>query len=140
MAHQSNLIKRISLGGNVYEICDEHAIHTIADLENLGLDTKATYYAVSITEADTVAKIATIQNGTFTLETGTKVSIKFTNANSAASPTLNINETGDKEIYFQGMRLISGSGWNANQIVDFVYDGSYWHIVSLSNDLFWNSF
>lgn len=140
MAHGSNLIKRISLGGNVYEIHDEQSVHTLADLENLGLDTKATHYATCPTAADVVTKIATIQNGTFTLDTGVKVSVKFADTNSAVSPTLNINDTGDKEIYSQGTSLISKSGWRANQVVDFVYDGSHWHIVGLSDTLSWNSF
>ena len=38
MAHSSNLIKKVKLGGVVYEIHDSEAIHSIADLENLGLN------------------------------------------------------------------------------------------------------
>ena len=29
---------------------------------------------------------------------------------------------------------------NINEVVDFVYDGSHWHIVGLSDTLSWNSF
>ena len=140
MAHNSNLIKRISLGGNVYEIHDEQSVHTLADIENLGLDTKATHYATCPTAADDVAKIATIQNGTFTLSTGVKISVKFDYANATTSPTLNVNNTGNKAIYSQGSNLVYKSGWKDNQVVDFVYDGSNWHIVGLSDTLSWNSF
>ena len=115
------------------------AIHTV-NIDGINYDIKATHYATCPTAADVVTKIATIQNGTFTLDTGVKVSVKFTNTNSAVSPTLNINDTGDKEIYSQGTSLISNGGWRANQVVDFVYDGSHWHIVGLLDTLFWNSF
>lgn len=97
-------------------------------------DVKSTHYATCGTAAATAAKVATIQNGAFTLETGVKVSVKFTYANSAASATLNVNSTGAKTIQFAGAALASTQYWVANQVVDFVYDGTYWAISGVVKD------
>ena len=97
-------------------------------------DVKSTHYATCGTAAATAAKVATIQNGAFTLETGVKVSVKFTYANSAASATLNVNSTGAKTIQFAGAALASTQYWAANQVVDFVYDGTYWAISGVVKD------
>jgi hypothetical protein len=115
------------------------AIHTVK-VDGVNYNVKATHYATCPTAAATTAKIATIQNGEFALETGVKVNVKFSYDNTASSPTLNVNNTGAKAIYYQGSTLLTKSGWKAGQVVDFVYDGSYWHIVGLSDTLLWNSF
>ena len=133
MAHDSNLIKRISLGGIVYDVHDEQAVHTLADLEN---------YAICPTTADDCNKIATIQNGDkFTLKAGVQISVKFDYANTVNYPVLNVNNSGNKDIYYQGSKLTTKNSWNDNQIVNFVYDGSYWHAIGLPGDkLFWGNF
>lgn len=117
------------------------AIHTI-NIGGINYDVKATHYATCPTAAATTAKIATIQNGEFALETGVKVSVKFDYANTLDNPVLNINDSGNKDIYFQGSQLTAKNSWNNNQVVDFVYDGSCWHVIGLSssNTLFWNNF
>lgn len=74
------------------------AIHTVF-IDGINYDVKATHYATCPSEANDVEKIATIQNGLFSLETGVKVSVKFNYANSASAPTLNVNGTGAKEIF-----------------------------------------
>lgn len=97
-------------------------------------DVKSTHYATCDTAAATDAKVATITNGTFTLETGVKVSVKFTNKNSVASPTLNINSTGAKTIRYRNANLKSAQYWAATQVVDFVYDGTYWQVIGTIMD------
>ena len=82
------------------------------------------------TEAGTAAKTANITSGTFNLEAGAKVSVKFSSANTASTPTLNINGKGAKNIFHKGSQITSG----ANKallagVVDFVYDGTLWHLV-----------
>lgn len=114
------------------------AIHTIS-VGGINYNIKATHYATCATVSNTATKIATIQNGAFDLEAGVKVSVKFSQANTASNPTLNINSTGNGAIYSQGERL-SSYGWKDNQVVDFVYDGSSWHIVGLSDSMAWNNF
>lgn len=56
----------------------------------------ATRYAACSTAAGTVAKTASITSGGFSLSTGARVTVKFSYANTVASPTLNINGTGAK--------------------------------------------
>lgn len=89
-----------------------------------------TPYATCSTAAGTAAKAATITPGSaFSLETGVRVSVKFTNALSVAAPTLNVNSSGAKAIYFRGATLSSAQYWAAGSTVDFVYDGTYWQML-----------
>ena len=82
------------------------------------------------TAAATAAKTVSITTGTFTLETGAKVTVKFTNKNTANSPTLNVNSTGAKNIYHNGAQITSGT--NKEMLygtVEFVYDGTQWQLI-----------
>lgn len=92
------------------------------------------------TSASTVAKVATIDSnnsfGGFTLVNGRMISIKFTNANTATDPTLNVNSTGALPIKLdnQASSVHIGSGcWSAGAWIQFKYvsDGtnSYWLAV-----------
>lgn len=110
----------------------------IPALDDLGeaIDTKATnghgiYYGTCATAAGTQAKVATLTDATgFSLATGSVVIIKFTNKNSIASPTLNVNGTGAKTIRRYGTSNVSTgtttNGWNTGSVCLFVYDGTYW--------------
>ena len=86
------------------------------------------YYGVCETAADVAAKTVTISN--FKLEVGAMIIVKFTNVNSAASPTLNVNGTGAKPMYRYGTTAISTSastsGWRAGAVQLLVYDGTGW--------------
>lgn len=63
----------------------------------------------------------------FVLETGAKVSIRFAYTNSAGSPTLNVNGTGAKSILnSNGTAGTLTYRWYPGQVVDFIYDGTYW--------------
>ena len=84
-------------------------------------------YSTSSTTAATTAKVATISPTTsFSLYTGATVSVYFTYANTAASPTLNVNSTGAKPIYVYGAVITSVYYWSAKSTVQFTYDGSHW--------------
>ena len=94
-----------------------------------------TPYATCNTAAATAAKVATITPGSnFSLETGARVAVKFTNANTAGSPTLNVNSTGAKAIYFKNAALAASNYWSAGQIVDFIYDGTNWVCSAVVTD------
>lgn len=84
-------------------------------------------YATCGTASATVAKAATLAAGTLTLKAGATVAVRFTYANNAASPTLNVGGTGAKAIYTQGVRY---AYWAAGATVTFVYDGSSWRVAS----------
>ena len=93
-----------------------------------GYENDATFYATSSSSASTSAKTATVQEPEgFQLKEGVVVSVKFTNANTASSPTLNVDSTGAKPIRTLGT---SSAYWAAGQTVLFVYDGTYWQVAS----------
>ncbi len=53
-------------------------------------------YGVCTTSAGTAAKVVTLDD--FKLEEGAIIAVKFSNVNTAANPTLNVNGTGAKAI------------------------------------------
>lgn len=91
-------------------------------------------YGECTTAAATAAKTVNITgDGTttipFTLLKGTTIHIKFSNANSAASPTLNVNSTGAKAITKYGTTAAGttiATSWSAGAVVSFTYDGTSW--------------
>lgn len=98
-----------------------------------GLSNKVTAkYGTCSTGASTAAKVVDLDN--FALYTGAQISVKFTNTNSVANPTLNVEGTGAKTIRAKGANLTASSlyNWVANDVVDFVYDGTYWVISDIS--------
>lgn len=93
-----------------------------------------TRYATCSTAAATAAKVASITAGTFSLITGARVTVKFTYANTATSPTLNVGSTGAKAIYWHGAALASSQYWQAGAVLDFVYNGTQWELVGIAKD------
>ena len=87
-------------------------------------------FATCSTAAGTAAKVAACTG--FKLETGAAVLVKFANANSSASPTLNVNSTGAKNIVTYGTTAIGTYYWKAGQVVLFLYDGTSWQAVNMS--------
>lgn len=84
-------------------------------------------YAVCDTPADDAAKTITLAG--FVLALGAIVAVKFTNANTAPNPTLNVSATGAKGIKQYGNDEDIDL-WPAGAVVQFVYDGTYWVVAS----------
>lgn len=84
-------------------------------------------YATCDTAAGTAAKVASLAAGTLSLKAGATVAVKFTYANTASSPTLNIAGTGTKAMYIQGVRDVY---WADGATVTFTYDGINWRVAS----------
>lgn len=95
---------------------------------NNALDALGSHYGTCSTAAATEAKVVTLSG--FTLATGAVVAIKFTYANTAASPTLNVNGTGAKSIAVYGSTAAGSGAWSAGEIVQFAYDGTQWVMIS----------
>lgn len=87
---------------------------------------QATYGTCS-TAAATAAKAVTCAD--FSLRKGATVTVKFTNKNTAASPTLNVNNSGAKPIYLNGAALPESSYWGAGETMSFIYDGTNWAVM-----------
>lgn len=84
-------------------------------------------YANCTTAGSTVAKIVSAPD--FTLYKGATISVKFSYANTADSPTLNVNGTGAKPIYVGNTRMTKDLSWKAQDVVSFVYDGTSWRLA-----------
>lgn len=95
---------------------------------NDALSALASRYGTCSTAAATKAKVVTLAG--FTLATGAVVAVKFTYANTAASPTLNVNSTGAKSIAVYGSTAAGSGAWSAGEVVMFVYDGTRWVMIS----------
>ena len=84
------------------------------------------------TAAATAAKTVAITG--FALATGVKVLVMFTNANTADTPTLNVESTGAKAIYTADGLAVSATNLfrvKAGETCNFYYDGTYW-VVELT--------
>lgn len=85
-----------------------------------------TRYTTCSTAAATVAKVVTCDN--WVLETGARITVKFTVTNTAANPTLNVNSSGAKPIYYRGYAVVAAA-LQANCTYDLVYNGTQFEIT-----------
>lgn len=115
-------------------------LKTARNIDGVSFDGSANvhHFGTCSTAAATAAKTVTLDDSmAFTLAKGASVFVKFTNANGVASPTLNVNGTGAKNIYRYGSTAPSTTAktsWQAGSVVHLVYDGTYWQMVGWLND------
>ena len=109
------------------------ALATKRTIDGVSFDGSAniTHYGTCSTAAATAAKVVSCSG--FTLATGARIIVKFTQTNTATNSgvTLNVNNTGAKPIYYRG----SGTAWSngvlaANRTYEFVYNGSQYEFIS----------
>lgn len=87
-------------------------------------------FGVCSTAAATAAKEVSITSGTFSLESGVEVTVKFANANTANSPTLAVGSTDAKNIFYKGVQITTDNAKNMLKgVVKFIYDGTQYHII-----------
>jgi hypothetical protein len=84
------------------------------------------HYGECSTAAGTTGK--TVACDGFTLITGAKIAVKFTVTNTAQNPTLSVNNTTAKAIYYHGAAIPTGY-LAQNHTYEFVYDGSHFELV-----------
>lgn len=85
----------------------------------------AVSYAVCTTVSATTAKTVSISR--FSLATGSQVRVKFSNANTASAPTLNVGSTGAKRMSYRGSLITNANfSFSTAKIYTFTYDGTYW--------------
>lgn len=88
-------------------------------------------YAECETAAATAAKTVTCDN--FVLTTGAMIAVKFMNAHTTSSMTLNVNNTGAKNVYYNGANVYSGLVTRLN-VYTFIYDGTYFRILGVNTN------
>lgn len=64
------------------------------------------------------------------LATGGCIRIKMTNANIANNVTLNINSTGAKALYYNGVQASAANTWEAGEVLEVYYDGEKYQCAS----------
>ena len=89
-------------------------------------------YGTCSTTATTTAKTATLTS--YALVSGGRVSIKCTTSNTVSAPTMNINSKGAKAVWIEGAASSASNPalWDAGDILELVYDGTQYQIVSKS--------
>ncbi|MCL2378305.1 MAG: tail fiber domain-containing protein [Defluviitaleaceae bacterium] len=91
---------------------------------------------VSTTAASVAAKTVVLPG--FVRRRGSTVWVRFTAANTALSPTLNINNTGAASIQLNGVMLDDGNLARqvaADVLYGFVFDGTAWQMVITGSNL-----
>lgn len=83
-------------------------------------------YGTCSTAAATAEK--TVACTGFSLATGSEITVKFTVTNTAANPTLNVNSTGAKAIYYRGAAISAGY-LAENHTYTFRYNGTQYELV-----------
>lgn len=107
---------------------DADTLTTARAIDGVSFDGSAAivHYGTCGTAAGTAAK--TVACTSYTLVTGSRIIVKFTVTNTAASPTLNVNSTGAKAIQYRGAAITAGN-LAANRTYEFIYDGSAYQLV-----------
>lgn len=120
-AGQPNDLFGIKEGNNIFINRDN------GDMElNSGI-----WYATSSTSATDAAKVASTVNGDFVKNPGVRVAVQFDNANSYnGTATLNVDGTGAVSIARIGTNTTTRYYWTAGEIIDFVYDGTYFVMIN----------
>ena len=87
-------------------------------------------YATCSTAAATAAKVATVQgNANWQLKSGSIVVVSFSNTNTVQNPTLNVNNTGAKQVYYNGAAVTTtnvGKVGTAGRPSMYMYNGTYY--------------
>ena len=94
-----------------------------------------TLYGTCSTAANTAEKAVTMSDFT-SLVDGVTIKVAFTNSNTAANPTLNVNSTGAKNIYRYGTTrpgTTAETSWEAGSVLSFTYDGNSWMMNDFQN-------
>lgn len=95
-------------------------------------------YGTCSTAANTAAKeITIVDNDNWQLTVGSIITVNFSYTNTAENPTLNVNGTGAKSVWYGGS-VIKTSSLNkagySNRPITYMYDGTNYVFVSWSYD------
>lgn len=105
-----------------------NALATARNINGMSFDGSANRfnYGTCSTSAGTAAK--TVSCAGFSLAPGAEITVKFTVTNTASNPTLNVNSTGAKAIYYNGAAISAGY-LKANKTYSFRYNGTQYDLV-----------
>jgi hypothetical protein len=96
------------------------------------------YWGTCSTAAATAAKVVTVASSqNFKLVPGAMVTFTAPNTNTAQNPTINVNNTGAKPVFFNNAVVTTGYLNRAGQSgrpAAYIYDGTNWVWISWSSD------
>ena len=119
-----------------YKAASTSANGLMTSTDKKKLDYTNLAYGTCSTEAATAAKVITVSGNTpWALTAGSRITIKFSNTNTASNPTFNVNGTGAKSVWYNTAVITSsnlGLGGTANIPMDFVYDGTQYVFIGWS--------
>ena len=92
---------------------------------NFNGEENVVHYTTCSTDATIADKVVSLDN--FVLSSGSKVYVKFTIANTASNPTLNVSGTGAKAIQFNNENI--PASYLKIGLYEFIYDGTYWNFI-----------
>lgn len=84
------------------------------------------HYTTCSTSGSTAAKTCSLTG--FSLVTGARVIVRFSYANTAEKPTLNVSGTGAKDIRYRGSAIPVGY-IQQYTVLELEYSGTYWYVV-----------
>ena len=121
-----------------YSAATTSANGLMAATDKSKLDNTNMAYGTCATAAATAAKVVTITGNTnWKLAVGSEIVVKFTNTNTASNCTLNVNNTGAKQIWYNNAVYTAASNavcGYANRYFRYMYDGTYWVWMGWSLD------
>lgn len=98
--------------------------------DKVKLDNTNVGYGTCATAAATAAKTVTLASAsTWKMQAGSVVYVWCTYSNTANNPTLNVNGTGAKPIYYNGSQITTSNktyATYANRLMKFVFTGTYY--------------
>ena len=95
---------------------------------------KAIGYYECYTPGSTAAKTITTDSSV-SLSTKILCKVKFVEKNIVNNATMNINGTGAKALYYNGVRVAANNSWYPNEVVDLYYDGTNYQAKSCADTL-----
>ena len=109
------------------------AIGDVSGVAADALNSATKIFGTCATQAQVAAKEVTCSG--FKLFTGATINVLFTNSNTSANATLNVNNTGAKPIKVFGASTTdsgytAGINWATGELVTFTYDGTNWQMQS----------
>lgn len=96
-------------------------------------ETTVGYYECN-TAGSTPEKTITIDSSV-RLSVRISCKVKFAEKNTGANATMNINNTGAKPLFYNGVRAAANNSWYTNEIVDLYFDGTNYQAKSCSDTL-----
>lgn len=96
-------------------------------------ETTVGYYECN-TAGSTPEKAITIDSSV-SLSVRISCKVKFAEKNTGANATMNINNTGAKPLFYNGVRAAANNSWYTNEIVDLYFDGTNYQAKSCADTL-----